>query len=160
QMEMPDIGEDVLKDLRTVMQQQEAGKAEAFRLIDKARKPILFWRHDEKPPEFPQSLAAARDKVEAAWLLEQARESKVLPLVRKIAEKLKDNRDDFSPPLLRSLSQEGRRDNLVLKGIAPLVPKITGDVLMGGHRNYVAYQLPKDTIPLAREDTVGSLLSL
>jgi hypothetical protein len=157
QPQAPNVSDDLLVAVQRHMQ-QAGGHSEGFRLLDKAQKPILFWRHDYKAPEFPQNLAAARPLVLAAWETEQAREQKALPKAKKIAEELA--KSDLASGFIAAMSQQGGHLPIVLKGIAPLVPKTVGETGRGGHRDYFPYQLPKDTIQQARADMVKQLLEL
>ena len=43
-----------------------------YKLLDKAQKPVLFWRVDDKPSEYPQTLAQAQERVAKAWKVEKA----------------------------------------------------------------------------------------
>jgi hypothetical protein len=148
---------ELLADVQKHMQ-HSAGQG--FRLLERAQKPILFWRYDEKAPEFPKDLAAARARVVAAWEQEQAREHKVLPLAKKIADELAQG--EVSPPLMDAMAVQARQPTILLRNIAPLVPKTIGDArqMRGGHRDYFPYQLPKDTISHPRDDMVQQLLGL
>jgi hypothetical protein len=151
---------EIAQEVQRFMQQQGGNPQVAFKMLDLAHKPILFWRNDDRPPEFPQNLAAAKDRVVAAYEAIEARESKALPLARKIGEELANRQGEFNLGLLHEKAQEARRDPIVLSHIAPWVPQTIGDPTTGGHREYFPYQLPKDTITMPREDMVTGLLAL
>jgi hypothetical protein len=159
QMEQPNVAPELMVDMQKFMQ-QGAHQTEGFRLLDKAQKPILFWRNEQKSSEFPKDLASAKPRVIAAYQTEQAREEKALPLAKKIAEDLKQTGGEFPPDVRNKAAQEGGRREIVLQKIAPLVPKTVGEILQGGHRDYFPYRLPKDTIGQARDDMVSQLLNL
>lgn len=159
QIEEPDVSPDVLADVQKFMHRGK-NTGEAFRLLDKAQKPALYWRHDDRLAEFPKTLAAAKDRVIAAWETELAREDKALPLAKKIAEELKRAEGEFPPSLCARAAHEAGHPEIVLDKIAPLVPKKVGNMIMGGQRDYFAYQLPKDKIDLPRDDMVKDLLRL
>jgi hypothetical protein len=157
--DMPAISRDMLLDVQRAMQQQEAGQPKRFSLLDKAQKPILFWRADEKPAEIPQNLAAARERVLQAWKVEKARDLKAIPTAKKIAEELLPASGDYTGEVLRKASALGGRATIDLTRVAPLVPKEVGEKF-GGRREYFSYQLPKDKVPQADPDMVADLLSL
>ncbi len=155
----PDVAPAMLAEVEKFARQR-ANPGEGFRLLDRAQKPILFWRYDEKPPEFPQNLAAVRPRVIEAWETELARE-KALPKAMDIASALQKN-GEFPPPpqFISALAVPAQHRPLVLSKIAPLVPRTVGERAMGGQRDYFPYTLPKDTIVMPRDDMVKELLDL
>jgi hypothetical protein len=158
-VEMPNISGDVIADVQRVLQTQGSSQQARYRLLDKAQKPILFWRMDEKPAEFPQKLADARDRVLQAWKKQQARELKAIPTAKKVAEDLVNTGGEFEG-MIGKAAEEARSKPIVISKMAPLVPREVGERLKGGHRDYVAYQLPKDLVPEPRDDMVSQLLNL
>jgi hypothetical protein len=158
---MPNISVDVLADVQRAMQQQDGGQAKRFSLLDKAQKPILFWRTDDKPAEIPQTLKAAGDKVLNAWKISKARELKALPTAKKIADELLLAHGDYTSEVLRKARLEAHDRPLVeIKHLAPLVPNEVGEKFRGGHREYITYRLRKDAVPLPDPDMVPDMLTL
>jgi hypothetical protein len=155
-LDAPNVNPEVLADVQKFMHQGNK-QGESFRLLDKAQKPILYWRRDDKPAEFPKTFEAAKDRVAAAWDSETAREEKALPLAKKIAEQLAKAEGEFTNEVRDKASREAGHREIVLDRIAPLVPKQTQ---LGGHRDYYSYHLPKDMISYPRDDMVKQLLSL
>jgi hypothetical protein len=160
QLDLQGIPEQELAAVQQYMQQLTPSQPPRFSLLDEAQKPILFWERDEKPPELPLKRADAGSRVRDAWLLEQAREHKALPLAKKIADQLREAGGDFSSELVRRAGDQAGRTPIVLPKIAPMAPKLSGDPLKRGTRVYAGYHLPKDVIVRPRDDMVAQLLSL
>lgn len=159
-LDKPNIDENVLADVQNKMQHQDLSETRGYKLLDKAQKPILFWRADDKPAKVPDSLAAARARVIEAWKIEKARELKALPTARKIAEDLLEARGEYTPKKLKDASLEAKHESILIPRIAPMSPKDVGERFKGGRREYYPYQLPKDRVTLPRDEMVAELLAL
>ncbi len=158
--EMPDISPDVMAGVQRFVEQQGPNRTAGYKLLDKAQKPTLYWRSTEKPAEFPQKLADARERVVAAWKTEKAREDKAIPLAKKIAEELVQADGDFTSDAIAKAGRQAGHAPIRLDHIAPWAPKQAGEEFKSGQREYFAYRLPKDAIAMPRDDMVSDLLSL
>jgi hypothetical protein len=160
QLDLEGIPEDELAAVQRFMQQLAPNQQPVFNLLDEAQKPILYWQRGKKPAALPEKLADARGRVLDAWRLEQAREQKALELAKSIATVLRDAGGDYDAGVLRRASDQAMHKPIVLKNLAPLAPKLSGDPLKRGTRIYGGYHLPKDTIARPRDSMVDELLSL
>jgi hypothetical protein len=153
------LPEGLAADIQRFAQEQDSGKG-GYRLLDKAQKPILFWRADEKPAAFPPDLAKAHDRVLDAYKTIEAREKKALPLADKVAKDLVQKGGDFPPEVLREEAAQVKHRPIVIPKVAPLAPKASGTE-KASHRDYYPYQLPKDAgLDYPRDDMVTQLLNL
>lgn len=148
-----EVDPNVLRDMQRQANQRESGKEVAFNLFATSDRPFLFWKTDEKPAEVPESLADVKDRVVQEWKMQQARENKVLPYARKLAEGLLKGNAPYAQVL--EADPKFGKDLLAVRRLAPLAVE--------RHFNfprYGEYKLPRGLVPYPREDMVQQLLTL
>jgi hypothetical protein len=122
-------------------------------LFETVPKPFLYWKTDELPSRWPDSLDQVQERVLQAWKLQKAREQ-ALPAAEKLARVVVEN-----PLKARQLMRDeaGKLGSkvIILKDVAPLVPTVSGQVI-----DYVDYSLPKATFVHPRDDMTKQLLAL
>jgi hypothetical protein len=126
-------------------------------LFDDAEKPILFWKIEDRPAEYPKDLASVRERVTNAWKVQKARGDKdkfALGKARQIAENLQKGGADYLR-VITEASGELKRDPIYLRNVAPLTPRDFETA-----RDYEEYPLPKDKFAFPRDDMGKQVLSL
>jgi hypothetical protein len=127
------------------------GESQTIPLFEYAQRPFLFWQTKFEPARAPESLAEVRDKVEHAWKHMEAREKKVLPRAREVAQALQRAGKDLQTVLREEAAKLGH-EVITLSGVAPLIP----DPKMPG--KYLPYELPRNTFLYPQGDMVKQLL--
>jgi hypothetical protein len=139
-------------------QSREPNKDVTFNLFGTSNRPILFWKIDEKASEIPESLAEVKDRVLDAWKMQQARETKVLPYVKTLAERLLAGNSDYASMLkLEGAKLQPAQDIISLERLAPLYLERQH---FGGPGVYTDFKLKRGTINFPRDDMVSQLLTL
>jgi hypothetical protein len=145
------------------------GQDVVHHLYDTAERPFLFWRVADEPPLQPEKLdEKVRDRVIAAWKLNKARESLVLPKLKEIAEAVeKSNNPSFAlEQALKGLEKDfGVKREIMQVGsfnrpVSPLVPITSSGGFGVQQRQYVDFDLEPGLITYPRKDTATNLLEL
>lgn len=146
----PQLANEVIRQAHSA----NAGKdTTGINLFATSDRPFLFWKMDEKAAEIPENLSEVKDKVAHAAKMLQARENKVLPYARKIAESLLAGNADYASVLKQD--PKFGSNVITLDRIAPLYL----DAQQGG-ASYEQYKLKRGLINYPREDMVAQILSL
>jgi hypothetical protein len=152
---------DVLDNIIRQSQNREPNKDAAFNLFTTSDRPFLFWRGEEKAAEIPESLADVEPQVLEAWKLHQARETKVLPYIRKIADSLLAGNADYVSMLEIEPKfgdkKTGEKKMIELQRLAPLYREQEQPF---GPSRYTEFKIPRGKISYPREDMTAQVLSL
>jgi hypothetical protein len=149
-----EIGSNRLDDLVRMSEAREPNKDVTFNLFATSNRPFLFWKTDEKAAEVPDTLADVKDRVAEAWKIQQARETKVLPFAKKLAEQLLAGIVDYATVLKQEPKFGG--SVITFDRLAP----IFFDRQHFGAGIYTDYKLRRGAINYPHEDTVKHLLAL
>ncbi len=152
-LDMPPAAMDEL--IRTA-QNREPNKDAMFSLFATSSRPFLFWKTDEKVSEIPEALADVKDRVLEAWKLQQARETKVLPFAKKLAENLLAGHADYASVL----KLEGAKINQSVVSFERLAPMYFDRQPFGRNGAYSKFKLKRDAVSFPRDDMVSQLLAL
>lgn len=145
------------------------GQEVVHHLYDTAERPFLFWRVADEPPLQPEKLDdKVRDRVIAAWKLNKARESLVLPKLKEIAEAVEKNSNpSFAlEQAQKSLEKDfGAKREIIQLGtfnrpVSPLVPITSSGGFGVLQRQYVDFDLEPGLITYPSKDTAANLLEL
>ncbi len=134
-------------------------------LFDKAVKPMLFWKIDDRVGKIPDSIDLVRDRVKEAWKFAKARDTQALPKAKEFADKLQKS-ELGAEPALEFLALESKR--IDLKGVAPMYTTVAPQMPFPGirlaaepgERVYDTYKVPKDSFVFPRDDMAQDVLSL
>lgn len=149
-----DIDPQLLGDIARQSQNRDANKDIAFNLFSTSDRPFLFWKTEEKVAEVPESLAEVKDKVAEAWKMQQARETKVLPYAKKLAESLLAGNSDYA-----SILKQDPKFGKTIINLERLAPLYFDRQHFGGGK-YSDYKLKRGLVSHPREDMVAQLLAL
>jgi len=150
-----DMPASAVEDLFSVSQNREPNKDANFSLFTATERPFLFWKTEEKLSEIPETLAEVKDRVVETWKMQQARETKVLPFAKKLAQDLLAGNSDYASVL----KQEGAKINQNLITFEKLAP-IYREHQPGAPVKYAKYKLKRDVISYPRDDMVDQFLAL
>ncbi len=146
---------------------EDPNKPTPLELFDRAEKPILFWKVEDRPGKMPEDITQVHDRVEKAWKFLKARETLALPRAKEIADSLQKSEEGFGP-VLQIYELKSGKPIINLKGLAkmytnmppqPALPNLPR-AFQAGERDYSTYQVPKDVFTYPRDDMATELLSL
>jgi hypothetical protein len=135
-------------------------------LFERAEKPILFWKIEDKGGKIPESIDLVKDRVERAWKSLKAREDKALPKAKEIADLLQKSEEGFGP-VLAIQALELKRDPIPLRRLAAMYTKVPYQRAFAGirafepgERDYAPFTLPKDLFVYPRDDMDKEIIGL